>query len=68
MLTPCQQVVDYADTFFVNIFANKKNFETVFACSYGAQMEFFDKKKCRKSLDSVPLTCIDIAILNNCTV
>ena len=35
---------------------NEKFRETVFACSYEAQVEFFDQKKCQKSLDIVPFS------------
>ena len=33
---------------------NEKVRETVFACSYGAQVESFKQKKGRKSRDTVP--------------
>ena len=57
-------VVDYADTRFSNFPSNiseylsdNKNFrETVFDCSYGAQVESFKPKNGRKSHDTVPLS------------
>ena len=60
------------DKLFVNIFMKSiQNFETVLACSYGAQVEYFDKKKCRKSRDTFPLTqilalfvCVNISLKN----
>ena len=39
-----------------NIFSeNEKVRKTVFVCSYGAQVESFKQKNCRKSRDTVPL-------------
>ena len=35
---------------------NKQFRKTVFACSYGVQIEFFDKKICKIFRDTVPLT------------
>ena len=54
----CVSVVnDYADTFFANIFAKTENFTKPFLSVYmGAQVEYFDKKKSRKSRDIVPLS------------
>ena len=56
-------VVDYADLCPPSRWLRRHEYlrkneqfrETVYTCSYGAQVEFFDKKKCRKSRDSVPL-------------
>ena len=51
-------VVDYADTRFSSeyIRENEKVREKyVFACSYGAQVEFFKQKNDRKSRDTLPL-------------
>ena len=57
-------VVDYAeDTRFSNfaieyLCKNEKLHETVYACSFGAQIESFKPKKYdRKSRDAVPLMC-----------
>ena len=42
---------------YANIFAKKEKFrDTIFTCTCGAQMEFFDEKICRKSCDTVPLS------------
>ena len=38
------------------LWENEKFRKHFFAYSYGAQVRFFDKKKCRKSRDTVPLT------------
>ena len=53
-------VNEHADTHFSRIYLRKQNFfqNPVPACSYLAQVEFFDKKKCRKSLDTVSLTAL----------
>ena len=53
-------IVDYADTRFLNfaieyLHENKKVDETVFACSYGAQVSILSQKNSRKSRDTVPL-------------
>ena len=57
MLTPFQRSQQLCKhMFLVNIFAKTKIFcENVFACSYGAQEEFFDKHKFHKSSDTVSL-------------
>ena len=50
-------VVEYADTRFsrVSLQKNKKVCETVFAYSYGAQVESFKENKVVKTRDTVPL-------------
>ena len=57
-------VADYADTQFSNIVIkylceNQKVCETVFACSYSAQVKSFKQKNGRKSRDTVSLSLID---------
>ena len=53
-------VVDYADTKFSNVAIdylreNEKFRETVFACSYGAQVEYFKPKKLVENLLTLSL-------------
>ena len=63
--------VDYAETRFSNFASkylrkNEKVRETVFACSCGAQVEYFMQKKLLKSRDTVPLKeqCHEIKCLS----
>ena len=53
----------HSQTLRSNIFIeNEKVCETVLACSLGAQIESFKKKKIgQKSRDTVPLICIEIS-------
>ena len=34
----------------------------IFACSFGAQVKFFDQQKCRKSRDTVPLNWVFVQV------
>ena len=50
---------------YANIFAKKEKFrDTIFTCTCGAQMEFFDEKICRKSCDTCPFKP-DLAVKGN---
>ena len=49
-------VNDFVDTHFSRISSRKeKARETVFACSYGAQVDSFKQKNGQRSLNTVPL-------------
>ena len=60
-------VIDYVDMWFSNfaieyLCENEKDRNTIFACSYGAQVESFKQKlNCQKSRDTVPLTLLSLS-------
>ena len=61
-------LVDYADTQFSNfaieyLRENEKVHKTVFACSYGTQIEYFKQQKyCQKPRDTVPFKACNLRL------
>ena len=68
-MVPTVNVVNYTgrqiSNFAINYLRkNEKVRETVFACSYGAQVQSFKQNNGRKSRDIVPLTWVEKLIEN----